>query len=39
MDNQHDTTNVLWCPFTCNKKDEDQLGLGYDGGLEKQYNP
>ena len=39
MDNQHDTTNILWCPFMCNKEDQDQFGLDYDGGLEKQYNP
>lgn len=38
MDNQHDTTNILWCPFMCNE-DQDQFGLDYDGGLEKQYNP
>ena len=23
----------------CNKEDQDQFGLDYDGGLEKQYNP
>ena len=38
MDNQHDTTNILRCPFMCNE-DQDQFGLDYDGGLEKQYNP